>query len=201
MTTGLSVVIPTIPGRESLLGRLLWTIQEQPASAGTNVLVIGGAGPLGDKVNLGAALAPTSHMVVVDDDDLLAGCYFELVLAALDQDPDFIGYWITQQCDGRWFGQATTRGDIGTWGGTQRGPCPKGVTRTDIVRQVPMRNHYTADRDWMRHVAPLIRSSTFIDRHLYLYDYWPSISAYHGGATRDVGEWPHDESRVARITL
>lgn len=197
----LTVIIPTIPGRESLLGRLLWTIQEQPASAGTPVLVIEGSSPLGDKVNLAAALAATSHMVVVDDDDLLHGSYFELVHAALVSDPDFIGYWIAQMQDGCWLGHATTQGDIDTWGSVHRGPAPKGVTRTDLVRQVKMRNHWTADRDWMRAIAPLIRSSVFIDRHLYLYDYWPSISAYHGAGSRDVGEWPHDESRVTRITL
>lgn len=195
----LTVIIPTIPGREHLLSRLLWTIQEQPAAAGVEVLVIDGDWPLGDKVNLGARTAVTEHITIVDDDDMLAATYFDLVLPALDTDPDYVGFKVLELDAGRYSHTTATDGNVGGWGRVRRGPCPKGITRRSIVIDTPMRNHYTADRAWMTAVAPKLARTVFIDRVLYLYDFWRSGSAFFDGHPRDVGEWPVDWSTVTRF--
>jgi hypothetical protein len=194
--TLLTVAVPTIPGRESLLSRCLWSITTQ-APGSVETLVIPGDGKLGDKANRAAQEATGRHMVLVDDDDYLSADYFAHVLPALEADPDFVGYWVLQIINGRYYGRASTQGDLGTFGAVKHGPTPKGVTRTPIWRDTPMGNHYTADRDWCGAVFHKIASHSFIDRVLYVYDHHERRSAFigrEGGG--DVGEWPYDPERV-----
>lgn len=194
--TLLTVAVPTIPGRESVLSRCLWSITAQ-ASESVETLVIPGPGQLGDKANLAAEAATGRHMVLVDDDDYLSADFMAHVLPALEADPDFVGYWVLQVVNLKFYGRAFTRGDMGGFGRIAHGPVPKGVTRTTIWRDTPMGNHYTADRDWCRVVYPKIASHSFIDRDLYVYDHVERSSAFIGaGEQRDVGVWPFDESRV-----
>lgn len=200
MAVDLTVIIPTVPGREHLLSRLLWTILEQPAAAGVDLLVIDGHGLLGDKVNLGVFLAAGRHVTVVDDDDMLAACYFDEVRRALTSDPDFVGFNVLELEDGRYSNSTAIHGD-GTWGRHIRGPSPKGVLRTSIAAQLRMKNHYTADRAWTAQAAKLVTSHVFIDRHLYLYDWWRSTSLFFNGQPRDVGAWPFDETAIRRVSL
>lgn len=197
--TLLTVAVPTIPGRESLLSRCLWSITTQ-APESVEVLVIPGPGQLGDKANAAAEAATGRHMVLVDDDDYLAADYCAHVLPALEADPDYVGYRVLQIINLKFYGQSYTRGDLNDFGRRGHGPVPKGATRTDIWRSSPMANHYTADRDWCRAVAKKIVTHEFIDRDLYVYDHVERASAFIGhGEQRDVGVWPFDGSRVRYI--
>jgi hypothetical protein len=193
-----SVVVPTIPGRESLLSRCLYSIQEQ-APETVEILVVAGTGPLGDKTALAAVTVSGDYMTVIDDDDYLDGSYMAHVLPELG-DVDYVGYKVCEMTNGRWSGSSTTRGDTNQFAPGVHGPSPKGMTRADIWRQVRMGNQYTADRVWCEKVHPLIGSHSFIDRHLYMYDFWDTGSAFVGSSNhRDVGEWPVDWSRITRI--
>jgi hypothetical protein len=195
-TVSFTIVIPTIPGRESLLSRCLHSITAQPGDC--QILVIGGDGLLGDKVNRAAQLVETEHMTIVDDDDWLADSYVESIEAALETDPDYVGLKVLCTIDGKFMQVNATRGDHDQWTPYWKGPVPKGVTRTQIWRDTPMGNHYTADRDWMAAAAGKVKTSVFIDRELYFYDYWPNGSSFApgGNVTRDVGTWPYDRNRV-----
>lgn len=192
----LCITIPTIPGRESLLSRCLWTITEQ-WQPGVQVLVVPGSGRLGDKANAAANHTTAEYMTVVDDDDYLDGSYLSHVLPLLPG-PDFVGLKVLQWIDQRFYGVGSTRGDIDRFvhNGQEHGPTPKGVTRTELWRKVPMGNSYKADRVWCATVAPLIRSHAFVDRCVYVYDHQPATSAFLGGASRDVGVWPYNPSLV-----
>ncbi len=198
----LSIVVPTIPGRESLLSRCLWSITEQ-WQPGVQILVVPGPGRLGTKANAAAHYTRAEYMTVVDDDDYLDGAYLSLVLPLLATSPDFVGLKVLQWIDQQFYGVGSTRGDIDRFvhNGQEHGPTPKGVTRTELWRKVPMGNSYKSDRVWCAEVAPLIRSHAFVDRALYIYDHQPATSAFLGGGSRDVGLWPYDATQVEFLTL
>lgn len=187
----LCITVPTIPGRESLLSRCLWSITEQ-WQPGVQVLIVPGPGQLGNKVNAAANYTSAEYMTVVDDDDYLDGAYLSSVLPLLPG-PDFVGLKVLQWIDQQFYGTGSTRGDLSTFGnGPEKGPTPKGVTRTELWRKVPMGNSYKADRTWCATVAPFIKSHAFVDRCLYVYDHQPATSAFIGAQHRDVGTWPYN---------
>lgn len=198
----LTVAVPTIPGRESLLSRCLWSITEQ-ATDEVHVLCVQGTGGLGDKANLAALHTQAQYLTIVDDDDYLDGAYVSTVLPHLQRGVDYVGFKVVQWIDQRLDGIGSTRGDRDGYAkrGRNHGPCPKGVTSVDIWRQVPFGNSYTADRVWSEQVFPHIRSHAFVDRALYVYDHQPATSAFLGGGHRDVGVWPYDASKVEFLTL
>lgn len=193
----LTIVVPTMPGRESLLSRCLWSITDQPHEV--DVLVVEGSAGLGDKVNA-AVTEASDYVTVVDDDDYLAASYLDCVLPELSV--DYVGFRVVEMSEGRYSGMCATSGASKQWDGPYRWPIPKGVTRTDLARQVQFGNEYTADRTWSAEIARLVESWSFIDRGLYVYDHHRSVSFYTGpGQPRDVGMWPYDESKVRRIVV
>lgn len=62
-----------------------------------------------------------------------------------------------------------------------------------------MSNAYDGDRLWHNDVSRHIDSHHYVDRSLYVYDYWASGSAFNNGTPRDVGGWPFDVSKVSVI--
>ena len=196
----LAIIVPTIPGRESLLSRCLWSITEQ-LTDDVHVLVVQGTGKLGDKANLAASITDAEYMTVVDDDDYLDGAYLSLTLPELSV--DYVGFKVVQWIDNTLHAIGSTRGDRPGFAkrGNNHGPCPKGITRTALWRDVPFGNSYHADRTWSAEIAARITSHTFVNRALYIYDHQPAASAFLGGGFRDVGVWPYDAERVEFITL
>lgn len=196
----LTICVPTIPGRESLLSRCLWSITEQP-HADVEILVMEGEGKLGDKVNAAVTEAAGGWFTVVDDDDWLSGCYIAEVMAATESDPDYVGLIVLEMSGGRFSATSKTSGSSKQWRGPSRLPVPKGVTRTSIARSAHFGNEYTADRTWAATVADQVHTWVDIDRCLYMYDFHSSGSVFAGaGEHRDVGWWPFEESNVRRIT-
>lgn len=197
----LTVVVPTIPGRDSLLSRCLFSITEQ-ASDSVETLVVEGTGRLGDKVNVAAQVCAGAYMTVVDDDDWLAADYMASALHELDGQVDYVGLKVLELDAGRFSIITATSAEWPRWGRDgRRGPVPKGITRTRIWRQCPLGNEYKADRLWRAEVSLRVKSWRFVDRCLYVYDAWPHASAFIGRGSRDVGLWPFDESQIRRITV
>jgi hypothetical protein len=192
--TALTVIVPTIPGRESMLSRLLHGLGEQDLTD-AEVLVIYGEGGLGHKVNLGLSVAYGTFSVIVDDDDELAADYVPTVVAAITANPDadYIGHRIAYIHDGRWTASITHRleGDP-LWDSEPRGVGPKCPFRTAIGASVDFEDDYTADRRWSQAVHALCYQGAFIDRHLYRYDFRPGGSVFVGAGGGDVGAWPFD---------
>lgn len=197
----LSVCIPTIESRRSLLSRCLWSLP-----ADVEVIVADGAWPMGDKLNACFQAATTTHVVCVDDDDILMHDWTQLD----DIDYlDFVGYRILYTEDGRFGGSVAHRGDGDTgWSTFDRGVSPKCAIRTEIARAHPFGNHYTADREWSEAVQNDIETHAFIDAHLYHYDHWnnhmvgttPNAGRLHT-PQRDVGVWPHNRGDAQWLTL
>lgn len=195
----ITVCIPTIASRRSLLSRCLWSLPE-----GVAVIVADGEWPMGDKLNACFQAATSSHVVCVDDDDLLLRWTRETI-----PNVDFIGYRVLYTEDGMFAGSVAHRGDGDTrWLTFDRGVSPKCVVRTEIARAHRFGNHYTADREWSEAVQADVGAHVFIDAHLYHYDHW---NAHMVGTTpdagrldtrqRDVGMWPYNPEVVTWLAL
>lgn len=195
MDVTITVCIPTIPTRRSLLSRLLWGLQDQQV----DVIIADGDRPMGDKLNDCFQAATTTHVVCVDDDDMLPPDFDQVANSGYA----FVGYRILWLENGRFAGSVAHHGDGDTtWNTLTRGVSPKCPIATRIARAHKFGNHYTADREWAANVQADLPSHKFIDRHLYTYDHWtdhmvgtePDTDLYRR-PQRDVGRWPVDWSR------
>ena len=175
----LTVIICTMPDRRQLLGRCFWYLERQSRDD-FKVLVAHGKKEYGDKIMKAFRMVETSHLMMLDDDDWLSERHMEFVLP---HDEDFVGYDAAQQVDGR-FAEILPQ-EIASH------ICP---IRTDLATQIPFGNDYFGDIGWTKQVAKLIETSAYIDEPLYYYDKWNKPG---GGwsPTRQVGNWPHDQTR------
>ena len=202
----LTACVPTIPRRESLLSRLLFTLTRQPA---LEVIVATGDAPMGDKVNAMFAAARGKFVAVIDDDDMVAEGYMAHLASGLQGDYDFIGHDVLWLEDGKFAGIVShSLGGATAWNTLQRGPSPKCPTATHIARNIPFGNDYAADRPWSLAVQQLGRSGGYIPAPLYIYDHWnghmvgtspddPRFSQ----PQRDVGSWPYAREAVTWLAL
>lgn len=194
----ITVCIPTMPGRESTLSRLLHNLQPHVGDD-LEVLVHRRVAPMGDKLNEMFAAATGSHVVCVDDDDVLhAG------LIPRTPVQDFVGWRVLVQIDGQTLGDVEHRlgQDPGArWSSRWRGVSPKCLVRTEIARSVPFGNEYTADRAWSTEVQSRCETGMFIDEIVYVYDHWSSamLGTNPGdkpdALQRDVGWWQYTPGR------
>ena len=192
-----TVCVPAIASRVSLLSRLLWTLAPQDVE----VIVAAGDGPMGDKLNACFQAATTRYVVCVDDDDLITP---DFALRLAGAAGDFVGYRILWTEDGRFAGSVSHRGDGDTsWSTLDRGVSNKCLIATDLARSVPFGNEYTADRQWCQTVQAQVGAHSFVDAHLYWYDHWQAHmvgtspnDGRLGVAQRDVGWWPYDPGRL-----
>lgn len=202
----LSVLIPTVSPRESLLSRLLWSVTSQQGEF--EIVIHGGDEiPMGDKLNRMFQVARGEYVVCVDDDDMLADSYMEQVLPRLG-DVDFLGYRILVLRDGAFWMEVEHRGDGHGWASHVRGVGPKCPIRREIALQVPFGNAYTDDLAWSSKIGPLVRSFGFVDRPLYIYDWSPTqmlgTAPDHQpdrwNQQRDVGVWPWKPGHITWLT-
>lgn len=200
----LSVLVPTVTPRASLLSRLLYGITRQVGDF--EILVHGDDDMgMGDKLNQMFSEATGEYVVCVDDDDMLADSYMDTVLPALSG--DFVGYRILALKDGKYWAEVQHRWNMPGWGGEIRGVGPKCPIRREIALQVPFGNDYNDDENWSDQVGRLVESGVFIDRALYIYDWWtnhmlgtaPVHHPRRWANQRDVGDWPYDPQRVRRF--
>lgn len=171
--TDITICIPTIPSRESVLNRLLSVIQPQLAP-NVEVLIAGGIGKQGDKLNTCFAAAKGTYVVAVDDDDLLSDDYVESVSEHLRSGVDYIGYYIKWMEDGVLQKSVPHRGDGDPLWSTydNRGACPKCLVKKEIAMRHPFGNNYTSDFYWSQAVHADIRTHSFVPKDLYIYDHW-----------------------------
>jgi hypothetical protein len=183
----LTACIPTVPGREHLLSRLLFTLTRQSF---IEVLVAPGEGLMGDKVNTMFAAAKSKYVAVIDDDDTLAANYITALIPFLRYGPDFVGHDIVWTEDGEFRAVVShcLEGDP-LWRTFDRGVSPKCPVRTEIARRHTFGNDYTADRPWSLAVHCECKTGGYVPAPLYHYDHWTAERP-------DVGVWPYDESVI-----
>lgn len=193
--TALTICIPTVPGRESLLSRALHSIPRD-----VEVLIADGRRPMGDKLNEMFAVAQGEFVMSLDDDDYLDGNFWQVARELVDPVVDFYGYDILWLEDGKYAGTVKHRlGGDTTWATLDRSVSPKCPVRTEIARRVRFGNEYSADRTWSEAVAEQCDGGYYLPLPLYVYDHWndhmvgtsPDDPRF-GRSQRDVGMWPYD---------
>lgn len=204
MAVKLSILIPTVSQRESLLSRLLWTIEQQLTDEVEVLVYTGDNIAMGDKLTSMFHMATGDYVVCVDDDDLLADNYVESVLPHLTE--DYLGYKILMLTNGKYSGvvRSTWDGDP-TWATQPQGIGPKWCVRRAIAVNHVFDNNYTADRAWSRAVAGEIKSGSYVDKCLYIYDFYSNGTLgtepghQNRDTQRDVGLYPYTKSRFIVI--
>jgi len=203
--TALTVIVPTIPKRTSLVSRCLYSITEQPGDY--EILLVPGTAGLGSKYMAAAQTASGRYVTLVDDDDYLAASYMAEVLPRCDG-VDYVGLVILALSEGKFWHTRATSASSTTWESPSGRPqvyptqltVPKGVVRTELARKVDYPNYSGADRSWADQVSAMVETWHDIDRCLYVYDHWPHKFGLDAGG-RDVGCWPFDESKIRRLEV
>lgn len=208
----LSICIPTVPQRRSLLSRLLFTLQHQIGDCGeVEVLVADGDWPLGDKANTMFAAAKGHFVVVIDDDDNVSADYVRMICSVDREWHDMIGYFLLWTEEGRYMGIPLH------WGGGDpaddvhnRGACPKTPIRREIALRHEFPNDYFGDNAWSKAVHAEIESYATIYRPMYHYDHWNNQmigtdlagqqAGWYSRPQRDVGLWPYTATNFRWIT-
>lgn len=207
MDIGLSILIPTVSSRKSLLSRLLWGLEEQLNGDVEVIIHEGDEIAMGDKLNRMFQEASGEFVVCVDDDDYLANDYVELILdQILLTNVDYVGYKVLMTIDGKYCRtfQSTYNGDQ-EWVGSPQGVGPKWPVRREIALRYNFPNQHQGDRIWSAQVRTDVKSGIYLPRVLYFYDYWDkgTLGTEPGSpntaSQRDVGMYPYDRSKFKWI--
>ncbi len=182
----LSILIPTLPQRKSLLSRLLNRLEHQ-LNKEVEVLIYedNGVLPYGDKINTMVSKSKGKYIVCIDDDDLVPEDYIEIILKEIKSNPDFIGYNIAYFCDGEFKYDIQHSYDNKEWTFNRRGVSPKCIIKKDIFKKFVFGNEYTSDQVISHQIeeSGLINKSSFVDKKMYIYDFWANNAL--GASYRD----------------
>lgn len=196
----LSILIPTVYGREKELQLLLDNINKQ---AGISIYLFEEMSfdvhrgksndiqvecvifkdnkelTIGEKRERLYKIAKGKYSLMVDDDDDIAPNAIEKILAAIDNNPDCITF--EERCDMN--GEIKRSNHSLKYDKWQdnfdgfdyvRSPFYKDVIRTDIAKSVPFPHiRYNEDEQWSMALLPHLGMEVHIDEQLYYYSYYP----------------------------
>jgi hypothetical protein len=210
VTPALSILIPTIGSRSSLLSRLLWTLEPQLDPRVEVIIHQSETLPMGEKFNELYAMANGRFGVIFDDDDTVVANYVETVLQHVSDDVDYIGYKVLYTINGAYCRVFASDPRTAIYQHYQLDVTTRHVMHkcpidVEHARKYRFGLSYDADYAW---VGKLISNGypfnpVVLDAVLYHYDYWPrhTIGAYPDLAPpqRDVGTWPYDRDRFTWV--
>jgi hypothetical protein len=184
----LSILIPTVYGRESELNKLLDRIKlcNSLVPHDTDIQVIverdNKEMSIGEKRELLYRRASGLFSWQIDDDDSISEDALAEIFKAIEQEPDCITFEESVTIDGKysrsnfslkykeWKGDGNTLLEDGFQ--YQRSPFYKCVIKTEIARNVPFpKIRYNEDEQWSILLMPYISSEVHIDKQLYIYSY------------------------------
>ncbi len=177
----LSILIPTINGREHLLNDLLDFIESQrkPYVDITEIVVCKDNKEIsiGQKRQWLLDNCKGEYFVMIDDDDMIHPSYLDKVIAALESKPDCIGYLESVVINGyqlvachsdRWDGWANNAGGFNY----VRTIFYKDVIKTSIAREIGFKDlRYGEDHDFSIRLkrSGLLKKEVFINEMMYYY--------------------------------
>lgn len=172
----LSILIPTITGREVEFNRLC---NHLFAIGGNYIEVLQACDnkemSIGAKRQLLLEAATSTYFVMIDDDDMVPPFFVDEVSAAIIHRPDCITYRESVRLAGREYtcNHALKYND---WGDKVDGydfvrtPYYKDVLRTDLALQVGFKDmRYGEDHDFARRIKPLLKTEVHINKIMYYY--------------------------------
>lgn len=172
----LSILICHIPTRQKQLARLKAIIDAQTNPA-VEVLVDAGTGHTGLKRNRLVGKSSGKYVAFVDDDDIVAYNYIDLVTAAIAGEPDCVGIvGIVRKngCQDWTFRHSIT---VERWCKDKRNhiyfrtPNHLNPIKRDIVTQVMFNSGMTwgEDRDFSERIRGRLKTEVFVDDPIYIY--------------------------------
>ena len=184
----LSILIPTTEDRKPFLKRLMDNLAPQVADYFPFIEVLQNDSPkpvsIGTKRNELLQRAKGKYVCFIDDDDLVAGNYINLLMEGITKDVDCCSLKGIITEDGNnplifehalkykvWLTNATSKeGEVRY----ERNPNHLNCIRASIAKQFsfPEKNQ-GEDHDWSTqvHKSGLIKSEHYIDQVIYYYDY------------------------------
>lgn len=173
----LSVLVPTVPGREAKLASLLASLDAQVAKRkDVELLVLRDARgmTIGDKRNRMVAIARGEYVAFVDDDDAVAPDYVETIAAGLSERPEVLcfevvvnGHGPTKTC---YYGLSLNNQNLPDC--YHRKPNHLMVWRRDLASSVPFPGMKTGeDTAWANEICARATKEIRIPRPLYSYNY------------------------------
>jgi glycosyltransferase involved in cell wall biosynthesis len=173
----LSVLIPTINGREVFFTRILEKVNDQKTeeieiiSLKDNKEI-----SIGSKRQQLLEKASGEYVVFIDDDDLIADDYINSILDALLEKPDCVGFEIN--CTGTLGKTASVSNRWSDWGENKEGydyvrtPYHKVPIKKDIALAIGFKDlRYAEDYDFSKRLkqSGLIKKEIYISKVLYYY--------------------------------
>jgi hypothetical protein len=195
----LSIMIPTVVGREGELGKLLKTLIDQIYDEwenGRQVFTEDGvfkALRLGDieivscKDDKTMSIGEKREMLYqksngryawqIDDDDSVAHDAIELILEAIKQEPDCITFLENCMMNGA-YKRSRHSLDYDKWRDNYdgydytRSPFYKNVIKTEIAKKVPFRRiRWNEDEQFSYDLLPHLKTEVHIPKEIYFYQY------------------------------
>lgn len=178
----LSILICSIESRADFLARLLAILE--PQQRGDVEILIDlddGQVSIGQKRNRLVARATGEYLCFVDDDDTVPDDYVATLVAACSEGNDCVGFKLRRVVNGASEDiQAMHSIRFTDWGVVSwdnepfymRTPNHLNPIRAALARQVPFPDQNAGeDKDYSTRIRPLLRSETFVDRPMYVYEY------------------------------
>lgn len=175
----LSILVLTIPERAKKLQRLMDRLRPQLTESveliiKENAAVADGGPTIGENRNEALADAVGDYVCFVDDDDMISQDYVELLLSAIETEPDVVGLTGHYICGGNRpevFIHSIENKEWLTKNGVHlRPPNHLNAIRRDIALEVgyPAKNH-GEDFDFSMSVAPRLKTEVMPKGILYYY--------------------------------
>lgn len=178
----LSILLPTVKGREDKFERLKAKLDSQAMSTATQILSLCDNKEIsvGTKRQLLLQQAQGEYIVFVDDDDDVPDYYVSELLNAIQYRPDCIGFLIQCTTDGKDQRSAIASKQFDKWADNQHGfdyvrtTYHKTPVRRDIALQVGFKDlRFAEDADYSERLkqSGLLKFEWFIGKVMYYYQY------------------------------
>lgn len=180
----LSILIPTVKGRESHLQSLTADLNRQIAETNATseveivVLSDNKEMTIGDKRTKLYSMAKGKYSVQLDDDDSVHPNYVSLVLNATSKDTDCIGYYESVTWDRKYLGNSHISLRHKAWDENKSGhrfvrtPFHKVPIKTEIAKAVPFKPlRFGEDHEWSKRIYQHLTTEVFIPEVMYFYEY------------------------------
>lgn len=176
----LTILIPTMPGREKYLAEVHKSLFNQihDNNYPAEMMVLDIDGSIGYKRNMLLRMAKGEYLCFVDDDDIIADHYIYSILSAIQSNPDCCSLNGVITTDGKnpkrfvhsikyniWFEQEDVY---------YRPPNHLNVIKSSIAKQFKFPEiNFGEDKDWSMQICEsgLLKTEAVIDETLYYYKY------------------------------
>lgn len=176
----LDILIPTLPNRENFKRRLLENLW-QTGLEDCQVLTDNREGvSIGEKRNDLLNRATADYITFIDDDDLVAPNYIELVFKAIETKPDVVGMNLIMTTDGQNAERSFHTIQCREWfdkpyifqGKKIYFRCPNHLNpvKRELALQVGFpKISMGEDKDYSYRLLPLLKTEEWIDQPIYFY--------------------------------